>query len=294
MTCRRDRQSCQCARQAIRPSLCRSESNAYPVTITPGQFQKDHVGTVPVPSSSPAVSVLVVSYNTRAMTLDCLRSLAAETRVPHEVIVVDNASTDGSAGAIAAEFPGVRLMAETVNHGFAGANNLAAARARGDYLLLLNPDTVVLDGAVDRLLAFARRRPEAGIWGGRTLYGDGRLNPASCWRRMTPWNLFCRASGADRPLPALGPLQPRGLRRLGPRQRARGRHRHRLLPPDPPRALAAARRLRPDLLHVRRGGRPLPARPRPRRRGPASRPRPRSCTTAAPRNGCAPTRWCAC
>jgi len=60
---------------------------------------------------------------------------------------------------------------------------------------LLNPDTVVLDGAVDKLLAFARATPEARIWGGRTLYGDGSLNPTSCWRRMTLWNLFCRAVG---------------------------------------------------------------------------------------------------
>jgi GT2 family glycosyltransferase len=166
--------------------------------------------TVPSPTvtTPPAISVIVVSYNTRAMTLDCLRSLAAETKTPHEVIVVDNASTDGSAEAIAAEFPGIRLMAETANHGFAGANNLAAGEARGDYLLLLNPDTVVLDGAVDRLIAFAQARPEAGIWGGRTLYGDGRLNPASCWRRMTPWNLFCRASGLTGLFPGSGLFNP--------------------------------------------------------------------------------------
>jgi GT2 family glycosyltransferase len=163
--------------------------------------------TVPspaAPAAPDAVSVIVVSYNTREMTLDCLRSLAAETRAPHETIVVDNASTDGSPEAIAAAFPEVRLLAETANHGFAAANNLAATRARGDYLLLLNPDTLVLDGAVDRLLAFARIRPEAGIWGGRTLYGDGRLNPASCWRRMTPWNLFCRASGLTGLFPGSG------------------------------------------------------------------------------------------
>ncbi len=123
--------------------------------------------------------------------------LAARRRrsAEFETIVVDNASTDGSAEAIAEEFPEMDLLAETANHGFAGANNLAARRARGEYLLLLNPDTVVLNGAVDRLLAFARARPEALIWGGRTLYGDGSLNPASCWGRMTLWNLFCRASG---------------------------------------------------------------------------------------------------
>jgi GT2 family glycosyltransferase len=157
--------------------------------------------TLPDPSSAPpVVTVIVVSYNTRAMTLACLDSLFAETRAPLEAIVIDNASGDGSAEAIAARFPPdraprLRLVAERENHGFARANNLAARMARGDYLLLLNPDTLVLDGAVDRLLAFARARPEAGIWGGRTLFGDGRLNPLNCARRMSLWTLFARAAG---------------------------------------------------------------------------------------------------
>lgn len=143
----------------------------------------------------PKVSILVVSFNTREMTLDCLRSIAAETRIPHEVILVDNASKDGSAEAVAQAFPEVRLMAETENHGFAKANNIAAERARGEYVLLLNPDTVVLDGAIDRLVAFAEATPQAMIWGGRTLYGDGRLNPTSCWGKMTLWSVFCITTG---------------------------------------------------------------------------------------------------
>lgn len=154
---------------------------------------------------APAVSIIVISYNTRAMTLACLRSVLAETRASFELIVIDNASADGSAEALEAEFgadpegrprdPRVRLRLERENHGFALANNIAAEEARGEFLLLLNPDTVVLDGAVDRLLDFARRRPEAGIWGGRTVFEDGRLNPASCWKRMTLWSACCRATG---------------------------------------------------------------------------------------------------
>ncbi len=145
--------------------------------------------------TKPTVSVLVVSYNTREMTLDCLRSIVAETHMPYEVIVVDNASLDGSADAIAAEFPKVHLMAETENHGFAKGNNIAAATARGEYILLLNPDTVVLNGAIDKLVAFARAKPEAKIWGGRTLYGDGTLNRTCCFQHMTLWKIFCRATG---------------------------------------------------------------------------------------------------
>jgi len=148
-----------------------------------------------MPVSDPALCVIIVSYNTREMTLACLRSLRDETRTPHEVIVVDNASSDGSAEAIATDFPGIRLLAETENHGFAQGNNIAARLTGAEYLLLLNPDTLVLDGAVDKLLAFARAHPEARIWGGRTVFADGTLNPTSCWRRMTLWNVFCRTTG---------------------------------------------------------------------------------------------------
>lgn len=143
----------------------------------------------------PKVSIIVVSYNTREMTLECLRSIFAETKANFEIIVVDNASGDGSAEAIASEFPSIRLMAETDNHGFAKANNIAARHAVGEYVLLLNPDTLVLDGAIDKLLAFAERSPQAGIWGGKTLFGDRTLNPASCWGRMTLWSITSQLLG---------------------------------------------------------------------------------------------------
>ena len=143
----------------------------------------------------PKLSILVVSYNTRDMTLACLRSVATETRTPHEVIVLDNKSQDGSAEAIATEFPSILLLAEQDNHGFAKGNKIAARRARGDYILLLNPDTIVLEGAIDKLVAFAERVPQAKIWGGRTLFGDLSLNTSSCWRRMSLWNIFCRSAG---------------------------------------------------------------------------------------------------
>ena len=87
---------------------------------------------LPMPEPpAPRVSILVISYNTREMTLDCLRSLEAETTVPHEVIVVDNNSPDGSADAIAAAFPEFRLIASPDNLGFAKGNNVAAAGGEG-------------------------------------------------------------------------------------------------------------------------------------------------------------------
>jgi GT2 family glycosyltransferase len=151
---------------------------------------------------APVVSILVISYNTRDLTLACIRSAIAETTVPHEIIVVDNASRDGSAEAIAAAFPAdafpdVRLIASPENLGFSRGNNRAAREARGDYILLLNSDTVVLDHAIDNLVAFAREMPDAGMWGGRTLFPDGSLNPQSCWRLPSLWNIFCRTAGLN-------------------------------------------------------------------------------------------------
>lgn len=142
---------------------------------------------------------------------------------------MDNASEDGSADAIAREFPQVRLVRSERNLGFAAANNLAAAGSsklkaqssneegeaawKGrptEYLLLLNPDTVVLDGAIDKLVAFAEANPEAGIWGGRTVFADGSLNPASCWGRQTLWSVICATTGLRAVLPRSGLFNPEG------------------------------------------------------------------------------------
>ncbi|MEM9263031.1 MAG: glycosyltransferase family 2 protein, partial [Pseudomonadota bacterium] len=149
-------------------------------------------------SKDPIVSIIIVSYNTCEMTLEAIRSAQEQTKAVCEFIVVDNASEDGSAEAIGKTFPHIKLLAEKVNHGFAKANNIAAKHATGEFLLLLNPDTVTLDGAIDKLIAFAERRPEAKIWGGRTLYGDMSLNTTNCWNHMTVWSLFCSAFGLSK------------------------------------------------------------------------------------------------
>ena len=146
--------------------------------------------------SLPELSILMVNWNTRELTLACLRSIYAEARTTSfEIILVDNGSQDGSVDAIACAFPQVRLIAETRNHGFARANNIAAEKARGQYLLLLNTDTLILDGAIDRLVDAARAFPQALIWGGRTLFGDGQINPSSVWGRITGWSAVCFALG---------------------------------------------------------------------------------------------------
>jgi GT2 family glycosyltransferase len=169
------------------------------------------VDTAPADGAPVEVSILLVNWNTRDMTLECLASIYQQTtRISFEVIVVDNGSTDGSAEAIAAAFPQVTLLAESTNHGFAGATNMQARLARGEKLLLLNTDTVVLDHAIDALAEFAREQPRARIWGGRTLFGDGSLNPTSCWRKMSLWSVLARTLGLTALAPGSGLFNPRG------------------------------------------------------------------------------------
>jgi GT2 family glycosyltransferase len=145
------------------------------------------------------VAVIIVSYNTRDLTLKALETLYANAgKVRMQVIVWDNASADSSADAIAAAYPEAELVRSQENLGFAVANNRAAQLARGEWLLLLNPDTETYPRAVEAMLKFARANPKAGIVGGRTYYPDGSLNPQSCWNRITPWSLFCSATGLTR------------------------------------------------------------------------------------------------
>jgi GT2 family glycosyltransferase len=141
------------------------------------------------------LTIIIVSYNTREKTVDCIRSIrSSRPATSYEIIVVDNASTDGSVEAMRATFPDLEVIAVSENVGFSLANNLAEKHAQGRRLLLLNPDTVILDHAIDDLQRFAEANPDCRIWGGRTVHPDGTLD-WSCWQRMTLWNVFCDAFG---------------------------------------------------------------------------------------------------
>jgi GT2 family glycosyltransferase len=111
------------------------------------------------------------------------------------VIVVDNASSDGSADALREAFPAARVIASEQNLGFAAGCNLAASHARGGHLLLLNPDTQVTDDAISEALDALRSRADVGALGVRTLYADGTLNATSCFGPITLWGLFANAVG---------------------------------------------------------------------------------------------------
>jgi GT2 family glycosyltransferase len=121
------------------------------------------------------VSVCIANWNCCNLLRACLESLHDQPQgVRLETIVTDNASADGAADMVAREFPEVLLRRNAVNEGFARANNLAAQRARGRYLLFLNNDTVIPPGTLRRLVDFADARPEVGMVGPRLRDGQGR------------------------------------------------------------------------------------------------------------------------
>ncbi len=155
------------------------------------------------------LSIIVVNWNTREMLADCLTSVAGsrlkvegsgsknegsafDLQPPtFETFVIDNGSTDGSAGMVREQFPWVRLIENATNVGFARANNQGISQATGRYVLLLNPDTVVHPGALATLVAFMDAHPPAGACGARLLNGDGSLQPA-CHPMLTPGREFWR------------------------------------------------------------------------------------------------------
>ena len=133
-------------------------------------------------ADAPALSVVVLSWNTSDLTLACLRALRAdEIRHAREVVVIDNGSEDGSADAIAAQHPEVRLVRNAANAGYAGGHNQGAAIATGKYLCTLNSDTEVHPGALDLLVDFLEENADYGAVSPRLVNVDGSVQPA-CMR----------------------------------------------------------------------------------------------------------------
>ena len=132
------------------------------------------------------ISIVVVSWNVCGLLRRCLQSVelsAAASGLRHEVVVVDKASSDGSVAMVRSEFPEVRLLANEENRGFSAANNQGIAVASGRYLLLLNPDTEVLDDALAGLVGFADANEDVGLVGPMLLNQDGSVQPS---RRRFP------------------------------------------------------------------------------------------------------------
>ncbi|HEX9934735.1 MAG TPA: glycosyltransferase family 2 protein, partial [bacterium] len=136
----------------------------------------------------PLLSVAMVNYNNVGFLESCLQSVMANTTgLRHEIIVVDNHSSDGSVKLVKQQFPRVRLIANQRNAGYGRAINQAVAVARGEFVLILNEDTILLPGAITKTLGFMRARSDAGIVGCRILNPDRSLQ-GSCRSFPSVWN----------------------------------------------------------------------------------------------------------
>ncbi len=142
------------------------------------------------------LSIVIVNYNVSHFLEQCLHSVAKATRnVAHEVFVVDNASVDGSCHMVREKFPQVRLIENHRNVGYSAANNQAVRASAGEFILLLNPDTVVEEDTFTRALRFMEEHPDAGGLGVKMIDGKGRFLPESKRGLPTPWVAFYKIFG---------------------------------------------------------------------------------------------------
>ena len=123
----------------------------------------------------PRLAIVIVSYNSRRDLDGCLASLTqAPPRVAHEIVVIDNASADGTPDHVRTRWPAIRVIEAGTNAGFSGANNIGIRATTGELVLLLNPDTLVPAGAIDALCGVLDANPQAAIAGPRIVDGTGR------------------------------------------------------------------------------------------------------------------------
>jgi GT2 family glycosyltransferase len=160
--------------------------------------------------------VLVVSHNVRDLLLDTLKALRNDGWPKLQVIVVDNASADGSADAVGREFPAVELIRLSDNLGYGKANNVAFERAKGDLILLLNPDVTISPGCIDHLVQFLQEHPDAGAVGPRLVRPDGSPDLAGRRSFPTPQASLYRVTALSRLFPGSARFNRYNLGALDP------------------------------------------------------------------------------
>lgn len=126
----------------------------------------------------PKLSIIIVTYNSSQHIKDMLLSIEKQTKTPHEIIVIDNNSFDQTIAQIYASKVNIRLLQQKENLGFSRANNLGVKDAKGEYLLFLNPDTMVLDHAIDNLYNFLKSRDDVGIVAPQLIEDNGNIQPS--------------------------------------------------------------------------------------------------------------------
>lgn len=147
------------------------------------------------------LSVCIVSYNCRDLLASCVQSIERHSgELSVEIVVADNASSDGTVQMLSEQFPAVKVIANEENSGFAAGTNQAMAAATGETLMMLNPDTEVTEGALSVLVEFLRERPEVGAAGPSVVGADGRPQ-ATAHRFPRLWRTLAKQAGLHRALP---------------------------------------------------------------------------------------------
>ena len=147
----------------------------------------------------PKLSIVIVSYNSARYLGPCIAAIEDTVRAcPFEIVVVDNASSDDSAGSVERTHPAVKVVRMTTNVGFAKGINHGVRQTRGELVLLLNPDTVVGARAIEVLVQTLESDPRVGIVGARTRYADGTVNATCCFGAPSLWSSVCVATGLAR------------------------------------------------------------------------------------------------
>jgi GT2 family glycosyltransferase len=150
---------------------------------------------------TPELSILIVNWNGKALLRNCLESLMKEiSRLDAEIIVVDNASTDGSQEMVREHFKEVKLICNRENVGFARGNNIGLRECRGELICLVNSDVEALRGSIESMVFHMRNHPEVGMMGPKVIDPDSKIMPN--YRGFPSlWNFFCRALALDRIFP---------------------------------------------------------------------------------------------
>lgn len=137
------------------------------------------------------VSVIILNYNTFKLTTDCLRSVINFTKgVDYEIILVDNASSECNPDKFIQEFPGIKLIKNNTNSGFAKGNNLGIAQSTGDLILLLNSDTILSEDSISKVATDIKMHPDAGVVGCRMTFPDGKIQYTARKFRSITWELL--------------------------------------------------------------------------------------------------------
>lgn len=159
---------------------------------------------------APELSIVMVNFNQAQYSAQCLDSIQKDPpRVSHEIILVDNASLDGSPDWLITHYPSVKLVRSSKNGGIAGGNNLGIRSAQGKYILLLNNDTLVMPGTIDQSVAFLDAHPEAAGVGGNLLNEDGSFQSGYA-DFHTLWTVFLVITKLGQAFHTWYPSHPRG------------------------------------------------------------------------------------